>query len=464
MKKLFLSLVIGFVILLTSCEKAGFIESPGALIRLSADTLHFDTVFTTSGSVTQSFKIFNQNNNKLRLSDISLTGGNSSEFKINVDGTAGTSFSNVDLEPNDSIYIFVSVSVNPNSANLPFIVRDSISIKYNGNQTYMQLEAYGQNAHFFKNRRITKDSTWNNDLPYVIVGGLTVDSNVTLNISPGCKIYSHEDAPFIVNGSLKVNGGWDDNQRVIFKGDRLDPEYRDLPAAWPGIFFSQSSKGNQLNYATIQNAYQGIRTEYVNTANPKIILNQCIIDNIFDVGISSFASSIKATNCLISNCGSNIVINAGGDYSFDYCTIATYGNDFISHKVPVLSISNADDQGTTLPLFVFFRNSILYGEGGTVENEVSVQKQGNPTAAEYKVAFENVLYKNKDEQPSATFTNSIRNQPPGFDTIDIGRRNYNFRLKAASPAIDNATPVPGINIDLDEKPRGTKPDIGCYEY
>ena len=32
--------------------------------------------------------------------------------------------------------------------------------------------------------------TWTNNLPYVILGSLVVDTNATLTIEPGCKIYS----------------------------------------------------------------------------------------------------------------------------------------------------------------------------------------------------------------------------------------------------------------------------------
>ncbi|MEJ7683488.1 MAG: hypothetical protein WKG06_37655 [Segetibacter sp.] len=118
-----------------------------------------------------------------------------------------------------------------------FIVQDSILVNYNGNSKYLQLQAFGQNANFFRNQRVTADSIWNNDLPFVILGGISVDSNVTLTINKGCKIYCHADAPFIVKGTLKVNGDVYDSTRVIFRGDRLDPYYRDLPAAWPGIYF-----------------------------------------------------------------------------------------------------------------------------------------------------------------------------------------------------------------------------------
>src|SRR4051812_19074125 len=202
-----------------SCKKTSFISSPNASLSFSTDTLHFDTVFTTTGSVTQSFKIFNLNDQKLRLSEVRLMGGASSPFKLNVDGSPGTSFSNIEILPNDSLYAFVSVTINPNAANLPFIIRDSILVSYNGNSEFLQLEAFGQNAHFLKGRRVTTDSTWINDLPYVILDNITVDSNVTLTIQKGCRIYHHANAPFLVNGSLHING--DSTDRVVFNGDRL---------------------------------------------------------------------------------------------------------------------------------------------------------------------------------------------------------------------------------------------------
>lgn len=463
MKYLPLIFVISLLIPIAySCKKTSFINSPNALSSFSTDTLHFDTVFTTTGSVTKSFKIFNQNDQKLRLSQIKLINGVSSPFKINVDGTPGVSFSDIELEPNDSVYVFVSVTINPNAADLPFIVRDSILVSYNGNNKFLQLQAFGQNAHFFGNQKITSDSIWNNDLPFVILGGLSVDSNVTLTINKGCKIYCHADAPFIVNGTLQVNGEMYDSTRVIFRGDRLDPGYSDLPAAWPGIYFTASSMNNVLSYTTIKNAYQGIITESSISANPKITLNQCIIDNIYDAGIISFASSIKAVNCLISNCGSNISIAAGGNYLFDHCTVASYANEYLEHKNPVLFVTNAYDQDQTFTLAAHFRNCIFYAEGGIVANELVVDKKESTNA--FDVTFQNVLYKNKDDSIDALFTNSIKNQLPDFDSIDAGKHIFDFHLKPTSPAIDKGVPT-GISIDLDGKNRGTLnlPDLGCYE-
>lgn len=458
MKKLFNCIVVLiFTLGVVSCRKDSFITSPNASLSTSTDTLHFDTVFTTTGSVAHSFKIFNQNDQIIRLSKVRLMGGAASPFKINVDGTAGTSFDNIEIGPNDSAYVFVSVSINPSAANLPFVVRDSVLINYNGNDLFVQLEAFGQNANFLRNRRITANTTWNNTLPYVILGGVLIDENATLTIDKGAMVYFHADAPMIVNGSLKVNGEKYDSTRVVFRGDRLDPDYRDFPGSWPGIVFNTSSKDNVLNYAVIKNAYQGVIAQGPppNT-NPKVTLNECIIDNVFDAGVLSVNSSINARNCLITNCGTNVQI-AGGTYNFTHCTIASYGNAFISHKNPVLFITNAATQTTVYPLTANFKNCIFYGEGGAVDNEIIIDNKGSTAS----VTFDNVIYKVKTD-PSATFRNAIKNQPPLFDSIDVGRRYFDFRLKDGSPAVNKGINA-GVPTDLDGRTRTGTPDIGCYE-
>lgn len=446
-----------------SCKKNSFITSPQAKLNTSADTLYYDTVFTSTGSITQSFKIFNDNNQKLRLSKVKLSGGSSSAFKINVDGTAANEVDDIEINANDSIYIFVQANINPTTGNLPFIIRDSILINYNGNQKYVQLQAYGQNAIFLKNIKLTGNNTWNNTLPYIILGGIDVDTDATLTIEKGTRIYLHANAPFLVDGTLLVNGTKQDS--VIFNGDRLDVDYRDLPASWPGIFFRETSKNNILKHAIIKNAYQGIIAQELSTTpNPKVILSQCIIDNIYDAGVLGIHTNINADNCLISNCGSNIQLALGGDYRFIHCTVTSYGNLFIQHKNPVLQVSNsATEGGTTLTKSInaLFRNCIFWGDNGNVDNEIAVDKKGMDP---FSVIFDHVLYKAKVDPSDATFDTSIKNMDPLFDSINVSKNYYDFHFNShpGSPAID-AGVITSFPKDLDDKLRDAKPDIGCYE-
>ena len=446
----------------TSCTKTNFITSKDAQLNTSADTLHFDTVFTTTGSVANRFKIFNPNQQKLLLNNIRLGGGATSPFKINVDGVAGTNFNNIELEAGDSLYVFVTVSINPGTPNIPFIVRDSISVSYNGNEKIVQLDAYGRNAHFLRNRQIMADTTFTNQLPIVILGSLVVKADVLLTIEEGTKVYVHSGAPIIINGSLQTEGKKFDSTQITFQGDRLDTDFKDYPGSWPGIYFSESSRNNILTFTNIRNAYQGIITKEA-VSNPKITLNECTITNIYDAGILSDHSTILARNCLVANCGNNIGIIGGGTYNFNHCTVSSYSNLFTNHKNPVLYISNATGQAQINNLTANFRNCIFYGDSSIVKNEIVLERKGTTP---YNINFQNILYRNKDANPLANFTNSINNQDPQFDSLDAGKRKYNFRLKSTSPAINKGSNT-GILFDLDGKPRGGAaglPDIGAYEY
>src|SRR5687768_8966420 len=163
MKPITLLIIVFCIVSILSCRKDTYITSQDAVVNISADTIHFDTLFTTTGSVTHYFKIFNNNERKLKISDIALSGGANSFFKINADGSEGPSVSGLEIEANDSLYVFVTVKVDPTTANLPFIVQDSIGVNYNGNRKWVHLQAWGQNANFMRANVITSDTTWTNE-------------------------------------------------------------------------------------------------------------------------------------------------------------------------------------------------------------------------------------------------------------------------------------------------------------
>lgn len=460
-KLLFYFLLLACVI---SCKKESFTNSATAQLTTTADTLHFDTVFTSTGSVSQLVKIINDNDKGIHIGSIRLAGGASSPFKINADGIPGPLINNVDVAANDSIYVFVTVTINPNASNLAFIVRDSIEVSYNGNKKWIQLDAFGQNAHFYRNKVINTSETWTNDLPYVLLGSLTVNPNATLNIGPSCRIYTHADAPIIIHGSLQVQGGKADSTRVIFAGDRIDDPYRNYPASWPGIIFSDVSKNNNIQYAIIKNAYQAIIANEPASSGTKLTLNETIIDNAYDIGILAINSSVKARNCLISNCGKNLVLTKGGDYQFTHCTIATFSNDYFQHKDPVLLATNYFVQGgATLSgnLNASFKNCIFWGDEGFVKEEVATSKKGTGS---FMLNFDNVLWRVIATPADATATGNVLTQAPLFDSINTVERIYNFRLKDNSPAINKGANT-GIPIDLDgnTRPLGVLPDLGAYE-
>ena len=297
-------------------------------------------------------------------------------------------------------------------------------------------------------------------MPYVILGRLTVDTNATLTINKGCQIYSHADAPFIVNGSLLVNGEKYDSTRVVFTGDRLDEPYKNFPASYPGLIFTDVSKNNILNYAIIKNAYQGIVVSEP-SAGTKLTLNETIIDNAYDAGLLGINTSITARNLLVSNCGKNIFLVEGGNYNFTHCTAATFSSSYIQHKDPVLAVTNFLNSSAN-NLNAVFRNCIFWAEAnGIVNDEAVVLRQGSTA---FNVTFDQVLWRVQTNPGNSTISSAINNQNPLFDTINTSERIYSFRLRSGSPAIDKGVNA-GASIDLDGHPRpvGTKPDLGAYE-
>ncbi len=468
--KLLINLSLSFFIfclLLVSCKKDTFITSSEASVNITRDSIKFDTVFTSAGSITKSFKIINENNQKLRLSKVKLMGGATSSFKININGNPTVEEDNIEIAANDSIYVFVSVYVNPTTANLPFIISDSILINYNGNDRFVQLEAYGQNAHFLNNVLLTGNNVWPNDLPYVILGSIRVDTAASLLIEAGCKIYAHANAPILIDGTLIVAGTI--GNEVKFAGDRLDEYYNNLPASWPGIYFRGSSIDNDITFAIIKNANRGIDIEDPSSnSNPKLSMHQCIIDNAFEAGLYTYNSSVSADNTLITNCGNNIFIEYGGVYSFTNCTVACYSNTYLLHTNPVLQATDATTQndGSTITtdLNASFINCIFWGDYGDVDDEVLIDKVGNNV---FNVNIENCIYKAINDPSNAILTSSIANQDPLFDSVDVNNKYYDFRTtkNAAAPGINTGTNIATFPFDLDDHPRnaGGTVDIGSYE-
>jgi hypothetical protein len=390
-------------------------------------------------------------------------GGSSSPFIINIDGTPGPNASGLNIGANDSMNIFINVFIRPDTEALPFLLQDSIRINYNGIDQFIQLSTWGQNAHFLKNAEIRTDTLWTNDLPFVIYGGLHIDSNAILTIQGGAHIYLHADAPILVDGSLNFQGESPDSLRVYFAGDRLDKPYSSYPGSWPGIYFSKSSQANLLTYTVFQNGYHTLVTEGPSRdGNPKLILNQCIINNSLEDGILSVQSSILAINCLVSNCGQNIAIVQGGNYQFDYCTVASYSTQLLSHQQPVLNVSNSSAGGNQFlsgDLNAVFTNCIFWGSEG-VPDEALISKQGNTT---FQVLFDHTILKEQNYPANIDSNALLLNTNPEFIATGTPGDQFNFHLQAGSPAIGLGANT-GILIDLDGYPRPvSQSDLGCYE-
>src|ERR1035437_957402 len=198
------------VISISSCKKDHITTDSSAKIGFSTSSILFDTVFTTVGSTTKTFLVYNRNSQSIKISSIRLARGTASNFRINVNGLKGVQFSDIEIRAKDSMFVFVEVTVNPNNSNSPLVIRDSIVFQTNGNMQDVHLEAWGQNAYFYTPNifpangfpgysNISCDAVWKNDKPHVIYAYAVVDSGCTLTIESGTKVYMHPGAVLYVN-------------------------------------------------------------------------------------------------------------------------------------------------------------------------------------------------------------------------------------------------------------------------
>lgn len=387
----------GLLLAVASCKKNKLTTDPSATVRFSQDSVLFDTVFTTIGSATKNIRIVNPNSQKIIISSLQLQSGGASGFKLNVDGLPGTSFSDIEIAANDSIYVFIQVNVNPTNQNSPLIISDKINLTVNGNQQTVNLEAWGQDAYYHRptNAIKFKDGsylaystistqsnvtvTWPNDKPHVIYGYLVVDEGQKLIINAGTKIYLNYKAGLWVYkyGELKVLG--QKGNEVIFQGARRELEYVDEPGQWDRIWINEGSNNNVIDYAIIKNGYIGIQAEPLDTIGTpgRLKLTNTKIQNMSKWGLYSVGYRIWGANNVISNCQEHSLnILLGGKYTFLHCTFANFWNKQSAREKSTISISNYSGNIVFPMDSAYFGNCIVDGK---LDNEVNLDIKNDVT-------------------------------------------------------------------------------------
>ncbi len=479
---------VAVIVLFSSCNKQNVITDSTAMLTLKTDTLTFDTVFTTIGSTTLSFKIHNEHSQSIQVSSIDLAGGDNSQFRLNINGASTNNGVDYTIAANDSMYIHVEVTVDPNEDDLPYIVKDSVLFTTNGNTQKMLLIAYGQNANYF-NSQIINDTIWTADKPYLIYNSILIDSGQTLVIEEGCQLHFHKYSRLYVKGTLVVKGT--ETNPVVFKHDRLETLYEDVPGQWDGIHFLKGSNQSYINYGIIENSVIGIRVDslpgegngavqynsrpavydsFLNTV-PNVLIENSIIRNVSNSGIIGITAIIEARNSLIYNCGqNNVQLEFGGIYDFDFCTFVNMQTNIgLDHKQPVVRMANyliAADGIQVAQLFdANFTHCIVYGG---LDDEVEIDSIPL-VGAEFKYVFSHSLIKRTENLfDSARMVSVIDDEAPLF--LSNGTNDYS--LQDLSPCIDAGHKNIGaayfngdLKLDLSGNTRlsGVLVDMGAFE-
>lgn len=432
-------------------------ENPGYQLSFSTDTVAFDTIFTSIGSVTKRFIVRNQNPNALIIDNIFVGKGNDSPYSITVSGYESNIVENQQILGNDSLLVLVTVEIDPSDESLPFIVRDSVVFITNGNVQDVKLQSWGQNANFLGNTVLECDAQWSADLPYFLFGSILIDTLCTLQIEKGVHIFSSFETYIFVRGSLQIKG--ESDARVVLRNERLEPEYENLPGQWGGFIFLEGSNNNLIEYTDIRNVQYGIRLGTPDADSiPDIVLKNVRIENSAVAGIAAFNSDLLAENTLINTSTGYVVGNfAGGYYTYNHCTIANFPVTFFSSDAAIVITDNLDlDDGSNLynPLNISLSNTIVWGN---LEEEI-VLNVSQPDQSH--IQTRNSILKTSLDifEGDGTF---LSTETDFMQFKDI--YNYDYTPDSLSPAIDNALGSE-MEYDLFGLKRDSLPDIGAIEY
>jgi hypothetical protein len=465
--------VLFLAMALLSCRDEGIDSNPSVNLEFSTDSLLFDTVFTTVGSSTRSFKVYNKHNRRINISSVKLAGGNQSYFRINVDGASGTTLRDIEIDARDSIFIFVEVTVDPVKQQLPLIIVDSVVFDTNSNIQDVKLAAWGQDAHFiypnyqdpesgFQFHLITENSTWTSDLPYVVYGLAIVAPEITLNIEEGARVHFHNNSSliFLEGATLKANGSAE--HPIRFQGDRLEDFFKDVAGQWGRIWFFATSKDHEINYAIIKNGTVGLHVDTIGSSSaPTLSIRNTVIKNMSIAGLFAQGSHVVAENMIITDCGEHAAVLAlGGTYDFKHCTFANY-HSVSNRRTPTLVLNNyyedidGNIQIREMENFTI-ANSIIYGG---LQEEISLDFY---PGTDPSYMFDHCLLRTQIEGNAPRFVNVLKNMNPQFRNTLLG----DYRLKDESPAIGagNAGISAAVPFDILGNDRSERSDLGAIQY
>lgn len=458
-----LAILIGMSIM-GSCISDSFTTSPSDVLSFSTDVVTFDTVFTDEGTPTARLKVYNRAKKSVNISHISFRHP-TSNFKMNVDGMAGSSFRDVEIRGGDSIFVFIECYISPNTEMEPFLVSDQLEFVTNGVTQQVEVQAWGQNVARLRNERIASDRTLTADRPYVVFDSLVVESGATLTVEPGARLLFHDKARMVVHGTLQAVGA--PGKLIDMRGDRLDNvlpnvSYDILAGQWKGIEIAPESHGNRMAYVNMRSTAYGLQA--IGDTDPgqqKIeILNSWLHNSQGTVFKASDCTTALYGVCF-SEAAESVVELTGGKHDVSQCTFA---NEYL-FSIPSASIlalrhclpASADDNPERPLMEARFGNCVISG----IASDIT---PGDLTGS--AVTIERCAFKASGSDDD-NFISCLWGIDPQFLTVR-DEYYFNYRVKPDSPLIGKGFPAltaPATAEDMYGVSRleNGDPTIGAYQ-
>ena len=491
----------------SSCRKDFDYPPSTGNLEFSKDTIYLDTIFSNISSSTYSLKVYNRSKKDYYIPTIGLKEGADSSYRLNVDGVSGSSFNDIPILANDSLYIFIENTLNiSGTAQNDFLSTDAILFDSGVNLQQVELVTLIKDAIFFYPNKfengvkesfllpqeIGSDSQiegffipeeqlhFTNEKPYVIYGYAAIGPEHTLLMDAGTRIYFHKNSGLIIgkDATLLINGALSEDEKlmeneVILEGDRLEPTFANIPGQWGSLWVTAESKNVEINHLTIRNATTGLLVDGNNSDNsPTLTIKNSQINNSSSSNLWSRSGTINGENLVLGNSGNySLRCDLGGTYNFMHCTIANYFSSGF-RMGPALQLSNYQilDTGETITRDLkeaSFSNCIITGSSS---NELSLRSDPNSV---FNFYFNHSLITSNpnttdQENPNYRFDNEalfnrvILNENPDFKNTS---RN-NFQIGSNSAGIGKADVSKAVLVpqDILGFDRTNLPDIGAYQF
>lgn len=457
-KKLYAAVAALFILIVAqSCIEDGYTTSASSQPAFSADTLDMGTYFTGQLTPTARFVVHNRHDKVLNISNVTLREGDAGAFSVNVDGLAGTQFANVEIRPNDSIYVFVKATLPVNSSPELTEVKGHLDFLTNGVTSTVVLRAAGQDVERRSAVEITADERWGAQYPYQIFDSLVVREGATLRLDPGVRLHFHDGAYLRVYGSLVTEGT--PEALVEMTGDRTDNVVGDISfdlmaSQWQGLHFAPQSRGNRLSHTVVRNTVEGVMADSLSAVE----MVNCRLRNSAGMALTTRHASVRLIGCEIADASYGAMLMHGGEVTANHCTFANYYL-FTAPRGAIVQFGhyNAEsDDGSGMPyLKADISNSIAYGLGTDFS-------EGDFTGTDVFVRSCVLKSAGSDDD---NFIGCLWDTDPSFATV---RNDYYFdyRLKDDSPALQHADPsltLPEAALDLYGTPRLPAPRPGAFQ-
>lgn len=447
----------------TACIEDSVSVSASDQPEFSTDTLSLGDVLTEEPTPTGRFIVHNRHGKIINIDNISLRNNDKKIFRLNVDGISGDNFNNIEIRPNDSIFVFVEATLPENGVDTPVEVESQLDFTTRGVTQTVILSARGQDVTRLKGLTINTDTNFTSDKPYQIYDSLVVAEGTTLTLEAGTRLLFHDKNSLLrVYGTLKSLGTPQKN--VNMTGDRTGYvaakiPYEIMSGQWDGVFFMPSSGNNELNFTSIRNTVNGVNVDHAK-GNPALKIVGSQLRNSQGYALASYMSDLFIAATELADASAGVVYLEGGNHIINHCTIANYYL-FSALGGAALQFAHLDadsDNGSEMPyLTADISNSIIYGNGKELSHG-DLEGTG--------VMLRRVLLGVAGSDDS-NFIECLWESDPKYYTV---RADYffDYRLKDESDAIGKAYPALMLPESKTDRygmvQNSSAPDLGAYVY